>query len=184
MWSKGSTLTLLHKYNFLIQMGILGSAIGGALGIGGSIFGGISASKAMKKMKKNLENQQSENESWYNRRYNEDATQRADAQRILTMTNENIRQRNQAAAGAQAVMGGTEESVAATKAANNQALADAASQIAVNGERRKDQIEQQYLQTKSDLNQKLRDIEAGKAAAISQAVQGVAQTSSNMAGLF
>lgn len=93
----------------------LGSVLGGALGIGGSIFGGISASKAMKKVKKNLETQQSENQDWYDRRYNEDATQRADAQRILTMINESIRQRNQQAAGAQAVMGGTEESVAAAK---------------------------------------------------------------------
>lgn len=96
-------------------MGILGSAIGGALGIGGSIFGGISASKAMKRIKKNLEGQKQENESWYNRRYNEDATQRADAQRILTLTNENIRNRNRQAAGTQAIMGGTEESVAAAK---------------------------------------------------------------------
>lgn len=165
-------------------MGILGSAIGGALGIGGAIFGGISASKAMKKAKKIVEGQLKDNQNWYDRRYNEDATQRADAQRILTMTNDNIRQRNQAAAGAQAVMGGTEESVAATKAANNQALADATSQIAVNGERRKDQIEQQYLQTKSDLNDKLRDIEVGKAGAVSQAVQGVSQAGANMAGLF
>ncbi len=125
-----------------------------------------------------------DNQNWYDRRYNEDATQRADAQRILTMTNENIRQRNQQAAGAQAVMGGTEESVAAAKAANNQALADATSQIAVNGERRKDQIEQQYMQTKSELNDKLREMEVGKANAVSQAVQGVAQSGANMAGLF
>lgn len=165
-------------------MGILGSAIGGALGIGGSIFGGISASKAMKKAKRIVEGQMKDNQNWYDRRYNEDATQRADAQRILTMTNDNIRQRNQAAAGTQAVMGGTEESVAATKAANNQALADATSQIAVNGERRKDQIENQYLQTKSELNDKLREIEIGKAGAVSQAVQGVAQAGANMAGLF
>lgn len=165
-------------------MGILGSAIGGALGIGGSIFGGISASKAMKKAKRIVEGQMKDNQNWYDRRYNEDATQRADAQRILTMTNDNIRQRNQAAAGTQAVMGGTEESVAATKAANNQALADATSQIAVNGERRKDQIESQYLQTKSELNDKLREIEIGKAGAVSQAVQGVAQAGANMAGLF
>ena len=89
-------------------MGILGSAIGGSLGIGASIFGGISASKAMKKIKKNLQSQMQENQDWYDRRYNEDATQRADAQRILTMTNENIKQRNQQAAGAQAVMDGTE----------------------------------------------------------------------------
>ena len=165
-------------------MGILGSAIGGALGIGGSIFGGISASKAMKKAKRNVEGELRDNQNWYDRRYNEDATQRADAQRILTMTNDNIRQRNQQAAGAQAVMGGTDESVAATKAANNQALADATSQIAVNGERRKDQIESQYMQTKHDLNEKLRNIEIGKANAVSQAVQGVAQAGSNMAGLF
>jgi hypothetical protein len=162
-------------------MGILGSTIGGALGIGASIFGGISASKAMKKVKQNLETQQKENQNWYDQRYNEDATQRADAQRILTMTNENIRQRNQQAAGAQAVMGGTEESVAATKAANNQALAEATSQIAVNGERRKDQIESQYMQTKSDLNDKLNNLEQARAGAISQAVQGVAQAGSNMA---
>lgn len=125
-----------------------------------------------------------DNQNWYDRRYNEDATQRADAQRILTMTNENIKQRNQQAAGAQAVMGGTEESVAAAKAANNQALADATSQIAVNGERRKDQIESQYLQTKSDLNDKLNNVEQAKAQAVSQAAQGVAQAGSNIAGLF
>lgn len=160
-------------------MGILGSAIGGALGIGASIFGGISASKAMKKVKKNLEGQMKENQDWYDRRYNEDATQRADAQRILTMTNDNIRQRNRAAAGTQAVMGGTEESVAAAKAANNQALAEATSQIVVNGERRKDQIEGQYMQTKDALNEKLNNMEIGKAEALSQAVQGVTQ-----AGLF
>lgn len=165
-------------------MGIMGSAIGGALGIGASIFGGVSASKAMKKVKQNLEDQVSENQNWYDRRYNEDATQRADAQRILTMTNENIRQRNQQAAGAQAVMGGTEESLAAAKAANNQALADAASQIAVAGERRKDQIESQYMQTKAELNDKLNNMEQAKANAVSQAVQGVAQAGSNIASVL
>ena len=165
-------------------MGILGRAIGGSLGIGASIFGGISASKAMKKIKKNLEGQMQENQDWYDRRYNEDATQRADAQRILTMTNENIKQRNQQAAGAQAVMGGTEESVAAAKAANNQALADATSQIAVNGERRKDQIESQYMQTKADLNDKLNNLEQARAQNTAQAVQGVAQAGSNMASVL
>ena len=177
---------MLHEYNFLKAeaMGILGSAIGGALGIGGAIFGGISASKAMKKVKRNLEGQMRENQSWYDRRYNEDATQRADAQRILTMTNENIRQRNQAAAGTQAVMGGTEESVAAAKAANNQALADATSQIAMNGERRKDQIEAQYMNTKAELNDKLNNLEIGKAQNVRQAAMGAAQAGADMAGLF
>lgn len=157
-------------------MGILGSA----LKIGGSIFGGISASKAMKRVKRNLEDQRRRNQYWYDRRYNEDATQRADAQRILSITQENIRQRNQQAAGAQAVMGGTEESVAATKAANNAALADAASQIAVNGERRKDAIEQQYLQTDADIQNKLNNLEINKANAISQAAMAAGKTGDEM----
>ena len=165
-------------------MGILGSAIGGALGVGGAIFGGISASKAMKKVKRNLQQQQRENQSWYDRRYNEDVTQRADAQRILTMTSENIRQRNRAAAGTQAVMGGTEDAVAAAKAANNEALADATSQIAAAGERRKDAIEQQYLATKQNLNNQLNGMEQAKAANVQQMALGMAQAGADMAGNF
>ena len=63
-------------------MGLIGSAIGAA----NSIFGGIKASKAMKKAKRNVEGSTAKNQDWYDRRYNEDATQRADAQRILTQT--------------------------------------------------------------------------------------------------
>ena len=101
---------------------------------------------------------------------------------MLTAVNDNIRQRNQAAAGAAAVAGGTEESLAATKAANSAALAEAASQIAVAGENRKDNIETQYLANKANLNANLNNMEVGKAQAISQAVQGVADAASNLFG--
>lgn len=162
----------------------LSSIAGGALGAAGSIFGGISASKAMRRVKKNLQAQKQANQNWYDRRYNEDATQRADAQRILTQTEESIRNRNRQAAGAQAVMGGTDESTAAAKAANAQALADATSQIAVNAENRKDQIEQTYQQRDSQINEALNNLEINKAQAISQAVQGVAKAGAGIAGAF
>ncbi|RXE71598.1 hypothetical protein ED352_04655 [Muribaculaceae bacterium Isolate-002 (NCI)] len=163
---------------------MIGSLVGAGLSAVGSIFGGISASKAMKKVKKNLQAQKQANQDWYDRRYNEDATQRADAQRILTKTEESIKNRNRQAAGAQAVMGGTEESVAAAKAANNQALADATSQIAVNAEARKDQIEQTYQQKDAQINDALNNLEINKAQAISSAVQGVAQAGAGIAGAF
>lgn len=165
-------------------MGLIGSIAGGALGAAGNIFGGISASKAMRRVKKNLQAQKEANQNWYDRRYNEDATQRADAQRILTQTEESIRNRNRQAAGAQAVMGGTDESTAAAKAANAQALADATSQIAVNAENRKDQIEQTYQQRDSQINEALNNLEINKAQAISQAVQGVAKAGAGIAGAF
>lgn len=163
---------------------MIGSLVGAGLSAAGSIFGGISASKAMKNVKKNLQQQKQANQDWYDRRYNEDATQRADAQRILTKTEESIRNRNRQAAGAQAVMGGTEESVAAAKAANNQALADATSQIAVNAEARKDQIEQTYQQRDAQINDALNNLEIKKSEAISSAVQGVTQAGAGIAGAF
>lgn len=163
---------------------MVSSLVGGGLAAVGSIFGGISASKAMKKVKKNLQAQKQANQAWYERRYNEDATQRADAQRILTMTEDSIRNRNRAAAGAQAVMGGTDESLAATKAANNQALADATSQIAVNGEARKDQIEQTYLQREDQINEALNNLEINKANAITKAAEGVVKAGTGIAGTF
>lgn len=162
----------------------IGSLIGGIGNIGSMIFGGHSASKAMKRVKGNLEDQRRENQAWFDRRYNEDATQRADAQRILTKTQDAIRERNRQAAGAQAVMGGTEESVAATKAANNEALAEAASRIAVASDARKDEIERTYQSRDAQLQDKLNDMEINKANAISQAVQGVGSAAAGMAGAF
>lgn len=163
---------------------MIGSLIGAGLSAVGSIFGGISASKAMKKVKNNLESQKRENQDWYDRRYNEDATQRADAQRILSKTEESIRNRNRQAAGSAAVMGGTEESVAAAKAANNAVLADATATIAANADARKDQIEAQYQQKKAQVDDALNNLEMNKAQAISSAVQGVAQAGAGIAGAF
>jgi glycosidase len=162
-------------------MGLLGTgAIGAAIGGAASIFGGMASAKAMKNVKANLQQQQNENEAWYNRRYNEDATQRADAQRILTITADNIRERNKQAAAAAAVGGGTDESLAAARQANNEALADAASKIDVSGEARKDNIENTYLANKSSLNSQLNDLERQKAQNISQAVSGVASAAGDL----
>lgn len=154
--------------------------IGSAIGAAGAIFGGISATQAMKKVKKNIEAQRKKNQDWYNQRYNEDATQRADAQRILQQTENSIKERNKQAAATAAVMGGTDESVAAAKAANAEALADATSQIVAKAEERKDNIEATYMQNDNAFQSQLNDLEQQKAEAISSAVQGVTNAASSM----
>ena len=73
---------------------MIGAIVGAGLKAAGAIAGGIIQRNAMKKVEKNLETQQQQNQDWYDRRYNEDATQRADAQRLLTMTENSIRERN------------------------------------------------------------------------------------------
>ena len=172
------------EFSFILDMSKLGGVVGGAVGAIGSIFGGISASKAMKRVKNNLQAQRQANQDWFNRRYNEDATQRADAQAILSRTEEALRARTRAAAGAQAVAGGTEESVAATKASSANALAEAASQIAVNGERRKDSIESEARALDSSIAGQLNDLERQKAGNVTQAAMGVAQAGANIADSF
>lgn len=155
-------------------------AIGAALGAAGSIFGGISASKAMNKAIGNIKAQRTKNQNWFDQRYNEDATQRGDAQRILTQTEESIKQRNRQAAGAAAVGGGTDESVALAKAGGNQALADATSQIAANADARKDTIEQTYIANDNAFVDQLNNAQQQKAQAIAGAVQGVASAAGSM----
>lgn len=162
----------------------MGSAIGTALGIAGSIFGGISASKAMKQVKNNLNAQRAENRNWYDRNYNEDATQRLDAQSALNKAQEAYREHNRAAAGAQAVAGGTEESVAATKAANARALSEATEQIAIASAKRKDMIDQQYRSKDEALQSELNDLERQKAGAISQATKEAVDAGGNIAEML
>lgn len=162
---------------------MIGSIIGGAMKLGGSIFGGIKASREAKKQQKMLDAQKAENQAWYNRRYNEDGTQRADAQRLLTNTQDLLRRQTKAAQGANAVTGASTEAVAAQKAANNQALASATSTIAAASDARKDNIEQQYQTNNNALADKQMQISRQKQNAITQAVQGVAGAADSIGGI-
>lgn len=148
--------------------------------IGGSIFGGISQARSARKIRKNIEGQQRENQDWYDRKYNEDMTQRADAVRLLNLTEESIRNRNKNAAATAAVMGGTNEALAAQRAANNAAMTDTVAQIAVTADARKDAIENQYRSKNADLNEKLNANETQKMANVAAAIQGVSATAKDI----
>lgn len=160
-------------------MGIIGSLVGGALGIGGSIFGGISASKAMKKIRGNYLDRQRENLDWYDRRWNEDATQKADAQRILAIMDERMRNSNKGAAGQAAVMGGD---VPVNRFGDD--YAEAVSRIAVHGDQTKSGIEKQYMETKAQLDDKMNELYAQQANNTANAVKGVTQSAANMFDLI
>lgn len=162
----------------------IGGLVGSAMKLAGAIGGGIAASKAAREQSKRLDQQMQENQDWYDRRYNEDATQRADAQRLLTMTEEAIKNRNRQAASAAAVMGGTTESVAAQKAANNAALADTVSQIAADAANRKDAIEGQYMANKSNIVAQQNAVSQAKAKAITDQIANVSNTAGDIAEMF
>lgn len=163
---------------------MLGALIGAGLGLAGTIAGGIGKSKARRKQREQLEQQQRENQAWYDRRYNEDATKRADAVRMLTLMNDQIRNRNRAAKGRQAVMGGTEDSVTAERESNNKVAADTTSQIIANADARKNNIEQQYLNNKRQIDGSKMQLQAQAAEDAGNMVSGVAATAGSIAQQF
>ena len=160
---------------------MIGALIGAGLSVASSIAGGIANRKARRKQEQMIAQQQKENQAWYDRKYNEDPTKRADTVRLLTQMQEQIKNRNKAAKGRQAVMGGTEDSTTAVKEANNKTLADTTSQIVAANDARKDNIEQQYMARKSQLQGQQMGLEAEKAADTANAVAGVAGTAANIA---
>ena len=160
---------------------MIGALIGAGLGLASSIAGGISNRKSRRKQEQMLAQQQRENQAWYDRRYNEDPTKRADTVRLLTQMQEQIKNRNRAAKGRQAVMGGTEDSTTAVKEANNKTLADTTSQIVAANEARKDAIEQQYQRNKRSIQGQQMQMEAEKSADTANVVAGVAGTAANIA---
>nr|DAP62925.1 MAG TPA: hypothetical protein [Caudoviricetes sp.] len=160
---------------------MIGALIGAGLSIASSIAGGIANRKARRKQEQMLAQQQRENQAWYDRKYNEDPTKRADTVRLLTQMQEQIKNRNRAAKGREAVMGGTEDSTTAVKEANNKTLADTTSQIVAANEARKDAIEQQYQQNKRSIQGQQMQMEAEKSADTANVVAGVAGTAANIA---
>lgn len=160
---------------------MLGALIGAGLGLASSIAGGVANRKARRKQEQMIAQQQRENQAWYDRTYNADPTKRADTVRLLTQMQEQIKNRNKAAKGRQAVMGGTEDSTTAVKEANNKTLADTTSQIVAANEARKDAIEGQYQARKDAIQNKRMGLEAEKAAGTASVAAGVAGTAANIA---
>lgn len=160
---------------------MIGALIGAGLSVASSIAGGIANRKARRKQEQMIAQQQRENQAWYDRTYNADPTKRADTVRLLTQMQEQIKNRNKAAKGRQAVMGGTEDSTTAVKEANNKTLADTTSQIVAANDARKDNIEQQYMNRKNQLQNQQMGLNAEKAADTANAVAGVDGTAANIA---
>lgn len=160
---------------------MIGTAIGAGMSAIGSIYGGIKNSDSMRRIREALRRRQAENQAWYDRRYNEDATQRASAQALLQRTEDAIRKRNQIAAGQAAVGGATESAIAAAKEANNQTYADAVSRINADADARKDKIESDYRSTKSALEGQVDELNLRKAQNIAEATKGVISAAGNIA---
>lgn len=159
---------------------MIGAIIGAAVGLFSAIYGGVQASKAREQAEEQMEQQRKTNEDWYRRRYNEDYTQTAEAQRLMTQARTYAQDQIKDAAGRQAVMGGTEE-VKAARDSGAELMNETLSDIATIGSQRKDSVDKQYLQSSMQMSQQFQQMYNQRAANIAAAASQGMQSGMGMA---
>lgn len=114
----------------------------------GSIVGNILSSSAARKTRRQinqqLDNQENRATSEFESQYYADPSQLAGNQLALTKMQDYLRDQRKARAAANAVAGGTEESVAAAKAVDNQSVGNLAANMASSTEARRNALRDQY----------------------------------------
>lgn len=162
---------------------MIGAIVGAAASIGSAIAGGVASKKAKQKNQAILGQMRRDSQNWYDKEYNADFTQRADAQSALNRAREILTQKYKNAQGAAEVSGATDESVAMQKASANETLANITGSIAERADAYKEQVRNNYENQKTALNQAEMNINSGQAAGIAQAAGGLATAGSMFAGL-
>lgn len=148
------------------------AAIGGIAALGSSIYGAIASSKYNKQARRLIDEQKAENKNWYDLKMSEDYTQRSDAQAALKRQRELLTEQYNNARKTNAVMGGTDESLALQKQAANNSLSQTITDIASQASQYKEGIENQYRATDAALTQQQA---AGLQQQGAQAAQAAAQ---------
>lgn len=80
--------------------------------------------------------------------------------------------------------GASSEEIAAAKEAANAPMADAISAINAQGQERQDNLEENYLVRKQQLEGQMNELRANQAASTTQAIQGVLNAGASIAAAY
>lgn len=162
----------LTSYEMLVQLdmvrcidpAIIAGIISGAASLGSAAISARGSKNANKNAEGVMADQQAKNDAWWQQKQNENYLESAEAQAAIAKAREMAQEQMATARGMQAVMGGTDASVAAAQQSANKMLSDTMSGIAATSTARKDAAEQQYLAQNNALAQQLISTYQNKAA--------------------
>lgn len=154
---------------------MVGTAIaGGAVALLGQYLSAKASRKANDAAKGLLAQERQKNKDWWEIKRSSDPTLRADAQAVITKQRELLNDANYLTRATAKVAGGSEESIALQKEANNKAAAQTMSALAAQGAAEKREDEREYRATDAALVQQeiqtQQQVAAQNAAAGAQAV--------------
>ena len=154
--------------------------IGAGMKIGGAAINAIANARAYRNQMKNLRRQERENQNWYDRRYNENATERADSVALNEQAKQHFAEAMARHQGAAAVMGGTNAQLAAEKSAEAAGYAGIQAQRQQLADTRKDTIENKFMANKTAIQDKMNALEAQRAQGIQAATSQMAQAGADI----
>lgn len=132
---------------------MLETILGGALSLAGGLIGAHKAKKQLKEQRKSLQEQKRQSNQLYTETAYADPTQRASARYVLSRARDMYRDRNRAAEGKQAVVGGTEDSVATAKQQGAEGVASATAQVTAQADARTDSAAQRHAAEQAGIAQ-------------------------------
>lgn len=130
---------------------MIGAAIGAGVKVAGAIAGAIGGAQQMKKARKVLDGQRQDNQTWFDKEYNQDFTQRADTQALLNNVRTQADAQYKRAEQTAAITGATDESLAMQKGNANDMYAETISGINQQADAHKQSIMNRFLDTRSEL---------------------------------
>ena len=159
-----------------VQLAISPVIIAALVSAGASIYGANKAGKnsaaANAQAEGTMNEQRLRNEQWWQQKQNENYMDSAEAQAALGKAREMAAEQMAAARGTQAVMGGTDASIAATQQSVNKMLGETMGGIAAASTARKDAAEHTYINRNNELSRQMIDYYSGRAAQNAQAGSG------------
>ena len=161
---------------------MISALIGGGLSVLGSVAGAIGSAQQMKKARKNLADQRSKNQTWYDKEYNTDYTQRADAQAVLNKTKEMADANRRRARNMGVVAGATDEAVAMDNEASNKMVSDTMGAINQSADAYKQNVQAQFKQTEQGLDNAEYQSHVAQANQIAQAGAQAGQAGASIVG--
>lgn len=157
-------------------MGLIGGIISGAGQGVSSVLGGAFGAAKIRRNQKIVDAQRNRSQAWYDREYNADFTQRADAQAALGKAREILDSRYRQAESQAAITGATPEVIAMQKQAGNNVLAGITSNIAARGDAYKEQVRANYENQQNAADNAEMNKNVNLANNISSTASGLAQS--------
>ena len=149
----------------------IATAVGAALAVGSSLWGGAKASDAAKKANKMIASEKANDNAWYRRRYNQRFADTAAGQEYRRQAMDVAGKIWKRADGARRVAGATDESAALAKEAGNKIVGDTIGGMAARDTQRQDAVDAQHRSIQHQLTQQQIGVEQQRAAQITNAAQ-------------